>query len=144
MYLVRAARVAIALAMCGTILTADVKAQSPSACLPQDDNTTALVDFVKNLITANSARYVAIRDRYGLDGLTTSDVAFVRDTRTCQKAVDALDLLAGVPVAERRVHVVRAGNKRYIVYDPTGDVEEYSPKYIFDSSFKFLGIFKGS
>jgi hypothetical protein len=140
----RLARVATTLALSATCMTGLLQAQGTSSCLPQDDNTTALVDFAKNLITANSAYYAQLRNEYGLAGLTASDITVVTDTRICKKAVDALNLEKQTPNPGLRVYVVRAGNKRYFVWDLGQDAGEMSPKWLFDSSFKVVVVFKGS
>ena len=100
-------------------------------CLPSDAVASRHVAEFQALITSVKPKDVSYRQLLGLSATKASDVSYVTDERTCNKAVAALDALWGTPPSERQVYVYRIGTD-FAVEDPQVRGGEYKQITIFD------------
>lgn len=134
--LIAAAMATVVLSGCAHVVNAQ------TTCLPASGKSAGLVDYVNHLLTAADSAYVPLRSRFGLSGVTTSQVSLVTDERICSQAASAIDRMAGVRNSGRRVYVVQAGT-RYLVQDPNGKAGEWTSVIVYDPHFTYVGVLLG-
>ncbi len=84
--------------------------------------------------------FVAERQDWQLPSVDTSQIAFVSDSTTCDRAAIAHALKIGGDTANRpKVFVMSVGNTRYIVFNGNRIGESFL-YYVFDSSFTYLSM----
>ena len=113
-------------------------------CRPKREEASALYDFALAHATAPAGSRAAIlRDSLGLAAVPASEVRWVTDPATCQRAARALGSALregdGIP---RQVWVVAAGD-RYLVYDPTVTSGHHDMGAVFDRQWRFRAFFFG-
>jgi hypothetical protein len=117
-------------------------AQAQSACLPADSNSVHLISYLTVIVT--EPRDSLIQQEAGFGGLTANDLSLVTTGPACANAVRAFDSMANTPNSGRRVYLVKIGNKRYAVNDPTTTPGAISPTIVFTTKFAFLSVLLGS
>ena len=114
------------------------------SCLP-DTATDAvnLRDYVVRLTggdpALNSTRLV-----YQLPLASQSQVQLVTTSKTCKDAAQAYHLAvrgASTPAISRSVAVIKVGNSRYVVIDPSERAGKFEVTVVFDTSFQPLASF---
>lgn len=109
-----------------------------SQCLGPDSNSTAIVNWVRNIIKSTDVHVDSLRNKVGLGGVDTLSVSLVTTSRTCASAATAIDQLANISTSGRLVYVVQAGNKRYIVQDPNDAMGNATRTWVFDNRFNVV------
>jgi hypothetical protein len=75
--------------------------------------------------------------------LPASEITLVTDSRICSKALSAYNArhdAQGPGASSAQVIVVKAGEDRYLVMEPTVQNDEYQQHMVMDSRFKVLDI----
>lgn len=98
---------------------APLRAQGTSVCLPADSQTAFLSAVLTKFLTATDATNVGLRQKLDLPQVTASGISLITDTRTCDKAVPALNA-AQAQSATRRLYVFKLGNSRFGVVEQAG------------------------
>lgn len=109
-----------------------------SPCLPSDSGATNLVQFVTYLISSSDSGVSTLRANLGLNNVNVSQVSVITSGTTCTQARQALDSLANTPNSGRRMYVVKAGSKRFLLRDPDAPAGEWIPVFVFDNKWKFI------
>ena len=113
--------------------TATALTAQTSPCLPADGHATSLINTVTDLVTSTDPDVTNLRGVLGLNNVNTSQITLITSGTDCTKAKQALDALAKTPNSNRRMYVVKAGNKRFIVRDPADNTF-----YVFDNKWVFV------
>jgi len=118
----------------------------PDACAAIGSAAPALLSYVRQLVAAVDTLPRgdnATRVSYGLPRLDPAAVTLATDPTTCTKAAEAYtrvtNELSDVPAVQRRMHVVRAGN-RFVVEDAATPARfgEFSIWAVFTSDWRLV------
>ena len=90
-------------------------------------------DILRAMSQTNSATDRLIAST-GLVRVPVSQVAYVTDPTTCERAANAYSAALSLPDSTRQVHAVKAGI-RFLVIDPSLNEGGYRSGVTFDSSF---------
>jgi hypothetical protein len=99
--------------------------------------------FLTRLVTAPTSdlERSGTRADLALPSGPASSVALVTNTRTCSKAVSAVNARTGLP-AVTSAYVMAVGNSRFVVWTDQADpASEWLPAYVFDAKFVYLSGF---
>ena len=122
------------------LLSGSVRAQiQPSRCA-EPEASSALVSYVKVMVTAMDSGSIARRKEDGLPEGAPERVALSLDPTLCLAAAKAYNREArdtGVRASARRVTVIKVGD-RYVVDDPRTPAHagEFTIWYIFDMRWR--------
>ena len=114
-----------------------------SQCLPADDGGVVLLQFAKHLITSTDSLSRMLSRELGLADVSVSQLAQVTSGEECARAAAAVDRLASTPNSGRRVYLVTAGSRRFLVKDPRATAGEWSVSWLFDRDWKFIRALLG-
>ena len=119
-------RAIAALLLCGASRTA--RGQSP--CLPADSTSATVISALTSLVTSTEPSEVSMRNSLGFSEVSSSQLSLVVTGTECTNAREAVDLLFNTPNSNRRMHVVKAGSKRFVVKDQNGEA-----LFVFDNKW---------
>jgi hypothetical protein len=112
--------------------------QSP-VCRPADTLSERTLVRLRALATSTDSIEGATRDSLRLPAVSATAVTFVKDERTCRRALAAFDRVRRTPQRQRKLHVYRYGDA-FFAEDP--EVEgrgEYRAIHVFDAGWRYLG-----
>jgi hypothetical protein len=125
------------------VLLALAARPSVAQCRGPDALTTSMHTFLVQLVTAPAGdlERSGTRTDLGLPSGPASSVALVTNTRTCSKALPALNAKIGAPFMTS-AYVMAVGNSRFVVWTDRPDpASEWLPAYVFDAKFVFVSGF---
>jgi hypothetical protein len=112
----------------------------PAGCGNPNGFAQEFRSYVVDVMTSTDSGFVAERQDWQLPSVDSSQITFVADSATCDRAAIAHALRIGGDTASRpKVFVLGVGNTRYIVFNG-GRVGESFLYYVFDSSFTYLSM----
>ncbi len=120
------------LALVMTLLgsTAPISWGQASPCLPADTISTSVINNLNQLLTSTEPTEVNLKNSLGLNNVSPSQLTLVTTGTDCTKARQAVDILFNTPNSSRRMHVVKAGSKRFVVKDQNGEA-----LFVFDNKW---------
>ena len=126
--------------MAAIILSGPVHAQTKTSRCAEPEASSALVSYVREMVTATDSLSIARRKEDGLPDGAPERVALSLDPAVCLAAANAYNREArdtGARANARRVTVIRAGD-RYVVDDPhtPAHAGEFTIWYIFDTRWR--------
>lgn len=110
-------------------------AESLVACYPEDDSATDFKDYILKMVTGTDS--IAANDRAGweLPAVDSSQVFFITDSMTCDRAARAHAVEARTDTLNpKAVHLLGVGPTRHIAFN-YHRVGEWLMYFVFDSSF---------
>ncbi len=93
-----------------------LRAQGTSVCLPADSETDFLSDVLTTFLTRTDATKTMLRQKLNLPQLAANSISLVTDSRSCDKAIPALNAAQGLTTT-RRLYVFKLGNSRFGVIE---------------------------
>ncbi len=122
----------VCLVGCAPALTA----QGTSTCRLADQSSALVQAEVTGIATGTDSLSQAARDSTGIPATTTAKISYITDSRTCDKAVAALNVTLQTPGLARRVYVVKV-DIAYAVVDPElAFAPGTSAVFVFDRKWK--------
>lgn len=122
------AAMAIVLAGCAPVL----HAQSAGSCRPADQTSALVQSELTGIATGTDSLSQSTRDSTGIPATTVSKISLVTDSRTCDKAAQAINTLLGTPSTVRQVYVIKV-DATYAVVDPAlSDAPGATAVFVFD------------
>ncbi len=113
-----------------------------TVCRPADALAARTTAEFQTIVTSTDSIEKASRDSLRLAPTTASNVKLVTDSRTCQKALDAFNVIERSPGAPRVVYVFQIG-KSYAVEDPLVTGGEYRAIRIYNSRWEYQSTMMG-
>jgi hypothetical protein len=114
-------------------------ALAQSTCHPADGLSAATLDYYKALATTTDSADIAHRTVGGLSPTSASKVSYATDSRTCQRAADAMNSTFQTPGRVRQVYVIKY-NTSFVVIDPAQPFEKggSDAQFVFDKNWVLL------
>lgn len=94
-----------------------LQAQAASSCRPADQSSDQVQAMVSDIATGTDSLSKADRDSTGIPATTISKISLTTDSRTCDKAVQAVNTVFGTPGVARQVYVIKI-DASFAVVDP--------------------------
>ena len=116
-------------------------APQSSVCRPADALSERTLILLRALATSTDSIDGATRDSLRLPAASAAVVTFVKEERTCRRALAAFNEIQRTPQRERKLHVYRYG-ETFFAEDP--EVEgrgEYRAIHVFDTGWGYLSTF---
>lgn len=120
-----------------------MRAQGASGCLPANSETDFFGDVLTIFLTQADATNTMLREKLNLPQLTANSISLVTDSRTCDKAISALNAAQG-QTTSRRLYLFKLGNSRFGVIEqpipPASDVHGggSTSVWYFDSKWTYV------
>lgn len=121
--------------------------QTYSCMAAQDSQAVALKSYVVRLVTAPPTDTLLsnTRSRYNIPAGSASAVSIETGKKKCESAAKGYHqaLHPGTPQVGRAVVVIKVGNSRYVVLDPSEPAGEFQVHVVLDNHWNLLAIFTG-
>jgi len=127
-----------------TVISLPLAGQTYTCHPASSEVSTALRDYVVQIVTGTNASVVNVRNTYQLLSATAGQVTLVTQKNTCKNAALAYHAALnppGTPAISRSMIVIKISNSRYVIEDPTEVQGEYKMVMVTDASFNVLAKF---